>query len=248
MGMNTRAREASLITLMRRQRSWTTAELATELRVSRRTVLRDVARLREAGFEIRSASGPAGGITLADSSLMLTSRLNTEQVVALILSVEICRATSSIPFLAGAEAALSKIEGALPPTRQAELQRFLRRILIGEPLTETSGLAPVDDHLVSSFESAFSQRRVFCFEYKDRHGVRSHREVEPYGMLVRAPVWYCIAWDRDRQAPRLFRADRMSHAVVTGDTFQPRPGKQLTRDCPDAIPHRANHKPPPVVA
>jgi len=225
---------------MRRQRRWTTSELATELGVSRRTVLRDVARLREAGFEIRSASGPAGGVTLADSSLMLTSRLNTEQVVALILSVEICRATSSIPFLAGAEAALAKIEGALPPARLGELQRFLRRILIGEPLTETKGLAPVDDQLVSSFERAFSQRRVFRFDYEDGQGRRSHREVEPYGMLVRAPVWYCIGWDRERQAPRLFRADRMSQSVVTNYTFEPRPGEQLTRDCPDAVPHRPN--------
>ena len=210
-------------------------DLAYELDVSRRTVLRDLNHLRDRGFDIRGMSGPGGGVHLEATWVLITSHLDTDEVVALILSVAVTRATTWVPFAAGAERALSKIEAALPTQRVGELQKFMQRVLIGDPSPNPPlDVRTIDPMLVVTFERAFTSSRLLIFNYIDRQGRRSRREVEPHGLLVRAPLWYVIAWDLQRQAPRLFRADRMRRPSVSDQNFLPRPHALVTGVCPDA--------------
>jgi len=233
--MNLLQRRESLLRLLRRRGDWTIADLADELEVSRRTILRDVAHLRERGFEISGMSGPGGGLHLEATSVMITSHLDTDEVVALILSVAISRATTWIPFADGAERALAKIEAALPKQRVGELQRFMQRVLIGDSAVDLPGAVPgIDPNLVATFERAFTSSQLLAFSYVDREGRRTRRQVEPHGLLIRVPLWYVIAWDPRRDAPRLFRADRIRRPSITGQAFLPRPHELVTRICPDA--------------
>ncbi len=154
-----------------------------------------------------------------------------------MLSVAVMRAAPWIPFAAGAERALAKIEGALPADRVRELRRFMRRILVGDPVSAEAGLAAsaVDPAFLPAFEQAFSASRVLRFDYVDREGRRSRRRVEPHGLLVRAPLWYIIAWDVNKDAARIFRMDRVRRPVVVTETiFLPRPIELVTGVCPDA--------------
>jgi predicted DNA-binding transcriptional regulator YafY len=118
--------------------------------------------------------------------------------------------------------------------RADELRACRERILIGDPSSEPPGAASVDPALVGAFEAAFSSTRLLAFHYRARNDRTTRRLVEPHGLLVRPPLWYVIAWDRDRHAPRLFRADRVSHPEVDGRTFVPRPNDLVTGVCPDA--------------
>jgi predicted DNA-binding transcriptional regulator YafY len=238
--MSAADRRDQLLRLLRRRADWTVAELAGRLEVSRRTVLRDIGALRDAGFDLDTFSGPGGGVRLNPTSVMITSQLRTDEVVALVLSVAIARAARTVPFAAGAEHALAKIERALPAARADELRACRERILVGDPSSEppspspSPAPAPVEPTLVGAFETAFSSTRLLSFRYRDRDGRATRRLVEPHGLLVRPPLWYVIAWDRDRHAPRLFRADRVSHPEVDGRTFVPRPNDLVTGVCPDA--------------
>jgi predicted DNA-binding transcriptional regulator YafY len=233
--MNSVARRDELLMLLRRKGDWTIADLAHELGVSRRTTLRDVNHLRDRGFDIRGMSGPGGGVHLEATSVMITSHLDTDEVVALILSVAIARAATWIPFAAGAERALVKIEAALPEQRVCELQRFMQRVLIGDSTPDPgTTFAEIDPGMVATFEQAFTTSRLLSFNYVDREGRRTRRRVEPHGLLVRAPLWYVIAWDPRRDAPRLFRADRIRRPSITDQTFLPRPHELVARVCPDA--------------
>jgi predicted DNA-binding transcriptional regulator YafY len=233
--MSSLERRETLVQLLRRRGDWTIDDLANELGVSRRTILRDVNHLRERGFEISGMSGPGGGLHLEATSVLVTSHLQTDEVIALILSVAVARATTSIPFADGADRALAKIEAALPRHRVAELQRLMQRVLIGDTVPDVR-IAPtrIDPTLVVVFEDAFTSGRLLTFSYTDREGRRTRRKVEPHGLLVRAPLWYVIAWDSRRNAPRLFRADRMRRPSVIEETFLPRPHALVTRVCPDA--------------
>lgn len=233
--MNSLQRRDSLLRLLRRRGEWTIADLAHELGVSRRTVLRDLNHLRDRGFDISGMSGPGGGVQLKATSVMITSHLDTDEVVALILSVAISRAVTWIPFSLGADRALAKIEAALPQQRVDELQRFMQRVLVGDSGLEVQGAGEaIDPALVATFEKAFTANRLLVFSYVDRAGRRTRRRVEPHGLLVRAPLWYVIAWDPRRDAPRLFRADRMRRPSISDQTFLPRPHELVTRVCPDA--------------
>ena len=235
--MDSTGRRDRLLQLLRRRADWTSEDLARELRVSRRTVLRDIEHLRNRGFEITGMAGPGGGIHLEASSVMLSSHLDADEVVALLLSVAVARATTRIPFAAGAERALAKIEAALPAPRVAELQRFMQRVLIGDPAAEPAeGVGALDSRLIATFEEAFTAQLQLSFTYVDAHGRRTRRRVEPHGLLVRAPLWYLIAWDVRREAARLFRADRIRRPATTSVRFLPRPHELVTGVCPDARP------------
>jgi predicted DNA-binding transcriptional regulator YafY len=236
-------RHDELLRLLRRKSDWTTEQLAIELRVSRRTILRDLGRLRDRGFHISGLTGPGGGVHLEPTSVMVTSQLKGDEVVALILTVAVARATPTIPFASGAENALAKIEAALPRQRTAELQAFMQRILVGHPSAGSTGdISPVDPGLVTKFEEAFRTNRLLGFDYTDARGRETRRIVEPHGLLVRIPLWYAIAWDPEPDAARLFRADRIRQAEVNTRTFLPRPHELVTGICPDARP--AVHQPP----
>ncbi len=178
--MSALERRDSLLRLLRRRGDWTIADLALELGVSRRTILRDVSDLRGRGFDISGMSGPGGGVHLEATSVMVTSHLDTDEVVALILSVAIARATTWIPFADGAERALAKIEAALPKRRVGELQRFMQRVLIGDSALELRSAVPrIDPRLVSTFERAFTSSQLLSFSYVDREGRRTRRRAAP---------------------------------------------------------------------
>jgi predicted DNA-binding transcriptional regulator YafY len=230
-------RRDRLLQLLRRRADWTSDGLAHELRASRRTVLRDIGHLRNRGFEITGMAGPGGGVHLEAGSVMIASRLGADEVVALLLSVAVARATTRVPFATGAERALAKIEASLPAARVGELQRFMQRVLIGDPAGEPAdGGGRLDPRLIATFEEAFTANVLLSFAYVDAGGRRTRRRVEPHGLLVRAPLWYVIAWDPRRDAPRLFRADRIGRPAVTRQSFLPRPHELVTGVCPDARP------------
>jgi predicted DNA-binding transcriptional regulator YafY len=238
--MRTVERRDEIVRLLRRRAGWTVRGLAAEIGASRRTVLRDLSALRDRGFDIPGMRGPGGGIRLEPTSVLVTSNLLTEELVALVLTIATSRSTASIPFAAGAERAVAKLEAALPAQRSSELQTFMQRIVIGDPapdLAETPGA--VDPRFLARFEQSFTHGLVLRFSYTDRDGNLSRRQIEPHGLLVRAPYWYVIAWDRDKDEPRLFRADRARRPRVTEIRFAPRPHDLVTGLCPDARPMRA---------
>lgn len=235
--MDNTARRDSLIRLLRQQGPCSVADLAARLGVSRRTALRDLAALRTRGFAIAGESGRGGGVQLDPGSVLVSSQLDAEEVVALVLSVAVLRAAAWIPFAAGADRALGKIEGALAPARLRELRRFMSRVLVGDPVevSHEPHRGVVDPALLPAFERAFTASHMLRFDYVDRDGRRTRRCVEPHGVLIRAPLWYIVAWDVDKDAARLFRMDRIQRAVVEANaSFLPRPIELVTAVCPDA--------------
>ena len=199
--MRTMDRRDQLLQLLRRRADWTAAGLARELGVSRRTVLRDLGGLREAGFDLATFSGPGGGVRLNPTSIMITSQLRASEVVALIVSVEIARAAKTVPFAAGAQQALAKIEQAPPPRPGPASYGRCASESWPANRPRTPGPPPSTPALVEAFENAFTSTRLLAFTYRDQQGRRSKRQAEPHGLLVRPPLWYVLAWDTGNNAP-----------------------------------------------
>src|SRR4051794_5989052 len=78
---------------------------------------------------------------------------------------------------------------------------------------------PIAPALATLFE-AFRARAVVRFRYRD---VR--RTVEPWGLSSKRGHWYVVGFDRDRDAVRAFRADRIDGDVELGehDAFETPP-------------------------
>ena len=223
--MTARLRHDAIVRSLRRNGTSTVADLAAEVGASRRTVLRDIGALREAGFVIHSEPGRGGGLQLDPQSVQATARLSVAEVFALLISVASMRAAGNLPFAGLADAGLAKIEKALPPDKVRDLRRFLDCLYVGQlsPLVDISDLAAMDPALLPAFETTFLQRQRLAFQYRDATGAVTHRLVEPHALLILPPLWYLVAWDPARDDFRHFRMDRISRpAVADGAPFQRR--------------------------
>lgn len=223
--MNIRLRHDAIVRTLRRNGTSTVNDLAEEIGVSRRTVLRDIGALRDQGFVIHSESGRGGGIQLDPESAQTTSRLSVTEVFALLISVAAMRAARSLPFADLADAGLSKIEKALPADKVRDLRRLLDCLYVGQlsPKQDISDLGSIDPALLPAFETAFLQRLYLRFHYRDSKGAETGRKVEPQAMLILPPLWYLVAWDDAREDFRHFRMDRISTAeIVEGVQFRRR--------------------------
>ena len=223
--MKSRIRHDALVRTLRRSGTTTVAALAAEVGASRRTVLRDIAALRDQGFVIHAEPGRGGGLQLDPQSVQTTARLAVAEVFALLISVAAMRAAGQLAFSGLADAALAKIERTLPPDKVRDLRRFLDCLHVGtlSPLQDLSDMGAIDPRLFPAFEAAFLGRQWLRFDYRDARGCETHREVEPQAMLIVPPLWYLVGWDPGRDGFRHFRMDRIARpAVVAGRTFRKR--------------------------
>lgn len=226
-------RHAELLQWLRGRGPTTVREAARAFEVSERTVLRDIQRLRADGYIVRSSQGRGGGIELDPGARLPPVAFSVEEVLAVVVGMAMA-GHAGVPFRSHADAALRRLRAALPPERARALRRLLRCVLIGEP--QGGAPRPVSPTLLPAFERAFTERRTLRFRYRDRHGRRTRRHAEAHGLLVRAPLWYMLAWDVDKDAPRVFRMDRIASAEVTDRPFGPRAQLDLREAlCPDAV-------------
>lgn len=223
--MNIRTRHDAIVRSLRRSGTATVDALAAEVGASRRTVLRDIAALRDQGFVIHSEPGRGGGLQLDPQSMQTAARLAVAEVFALLISVAAMRAAGHLPFSGLADAGLAKIEKTLPQEKVRDLRRFLDCLHVGKlsPLQDLSDMGSIDSNLLPTFEIAFLERLHLRFRYRDAKGRQTGREVEPQAMLILPPLWYLVAWDPAREDFRHFRMDRISRPdVVDGKNFRQR--------------------------
>lgn len=202
----------SLLDLLRAREETTIDSLAAELRVSRRTVLRDLASLRERGVAVASDVGRGGGVRLERDGGLARVTFADGEIVALWLSAHLAQRGTALPWSGATRGALAKLLGSIPRVRARQLRALVARVVVGRPATEnvrrSSSEPPAE--LLAVFERAFTSQKGMVFDYRDRDGRSSTRHIEPHGLLVEPPVWYILARDRDRAAPRMFRMDRIS--------------------------------------
>jgi predicted DNA-binding transcriptional regulator YafY len=213
-----------LADLLRSREETTVEALAAELRVSPRTVLRDLAALRERGMPITGEAGPGGGIRLEGARGATAIHLSVNEVIAMWLAARLSREASQLPWGEAARSGLAKLLASLPTSRVRKLRALCRRVIVAPAATATirSGAGAPPPELLRLFEEAFSNGCGLGFHYIDRIGNQSLRRIEPHGLLVTPPVWYLLARDVDKAVPRTFRMDRIVHPRLLRDVaFRP---------------------------
>lgn len=144
-------------------------------------MIRDLQALRDQGFVIHAEAGRGGGVYLDPSSVQLTAKLTVDEVFALLISVSVMQSAQTLPFSTRANAGLAKIERALPADRIQDLRDLLRRLYIGPEARPSlrRSMCDVAADLLSVFEQGLIGLTRIAFDYVDRHGKASSREVEP---------------------------------------------------------------------
>lgn len=214
--MTRASRVLDLKELLEAREHGTVASFAKQLGVSRRTVLRDLAELRDRGLPIDAEGGPGGGVRLSSERGLIGVHFAQEELVALWITTTVMTRAVSTPWSSAAERGLTRMLASLPKERARSVRRFVSRIVVGQPASPRiyAGLGRVAPSLLRVIERAFVDHVVLSVSYRDQHGALSSRRVEPHGLLVESPAWYLLARDLDKAAARVFRLDRIQRAEL----------------------------------
>ncbi len=215
--------------LLRAREDWTAPELADELDVSIRTVHRLLARLRDRGLPIEASRGRGGGVRLGWSYGVDGLRLGHRDTLNVLLALAIAERLGAPLMTAGLPAVRQKLGMALPLKHRSALSVLRRRILVGAAASVSvfSTAGPVRAPVAGYVQDAFVSQRVLRLGYRDAAGTFTERHIEPHYLMLNPPCWYLLAWDRDRQAPRHFRLDRIASAANEEERFTLRTATRL---------------------
>lgn len=201
-----------MVLLLQSRDVMTAAELARELEVSERTVARDALSLSEAGIPVYADRGRTGGYRLIGGYRTRLTGLGRDEAAALFLS-GLPGALREMGLQDAASAARLKVSAALVPALSDASESAAQRFHLDAPgwyqEPSTPPLLPVLARAV------WSDRCVRAV-YRRRDG-DVERELEPYGLVLKAGVWYLCA--RADGTPRVYRIDRFVSAEAAGEGF-----------------------------
>src|SRR5881396_939645 len=217
MSETTSSRLLELLSLLQARRAWSGSELADRLEVSRRTIRRDVERLRDLGYPVESITGPAGGYRLRAGTAMPPLLLDDDEAIAIAVGLRTAARASVTGIEETAVRALVKLEQVLP-THLRRRVRALGSATISPPV----GGPTVDPQDLTVIAAACRDSERLRFAYRSRDGTDSRREVEPHALVNLGWRWYLLAWDRRREDWRSFRVDRLARPASTGVRFTAR--------------------------
>ncbi|MEU7582317.1 YafY family protein [Streptomyces sp. NPDC041068] len=217
-GSDTPARLFQLLSLLQTPREWPGGELAERLGVSRRTVRRDIDRLRDLGYPVRASQGAAGGYRLVAGKAMPPLVLDDEEAVAIAVGLRAGAGHAVEGVEEASVRALAKLEQVLP----ARLRHRVSALQIATtPLTSGDGASIAPETLTVMASAAAGHERL-RFAYRAGDGTESRRLTEPYRLVSTGRRWYLVAYDIDREDWRTFRVDRVAEPFATGARFVPR--------------------------
>ncbi|MFF1302981.1 helix-turn-helix transcriptional regulator [Streptomyces sp. NPDC058307] len=205
------ARLIKMVLLLQSRPSMTAAELAQELEVSERTVTRDAQALSEAGVPVYADRGRAGGYRLIGGYRTRLTGLARSEAEALFLS-GVPGALREMGLEDAASAARLKVSAALLPSLSDASRSAAQRFHLDAPNWFAEPKSP--ELLPAVADAVWDDRRVGA-RYRGREG-EVERDLEPYGLVLKAGVWYLCARVPDGGSFRVYRIDRFT-AVTAGE-------------------------------
>ena len=198
-----------MMLVLQARRSMTAAELAAELRVSVRTVYRDIASLSAAGVPVWTESGPGGGVRLLDGWQSKLSGLSGTETSALML-LGVPSLADDLGLGSVAASAESKLLGALPLPLRLGAAQWRERLYVDAPGWFTRPRPP-EPALPVIADAVLAGRRL-RFDYRT-----GRRDVDPLGLVAKAGTWYLVARSRGRILS--YRTDRVAAPAILDETF-----------------------------
>ncbi|MGW7073452.1 helix-turn-helix transcriptional regulator [Streptomyces sp. NPDC054855] len=208
------ARLIKMVLLLQARPSMTAAELAGELEVSERTITRDAQALSEAGVPVYADRGRAGGYRLIGGYRTRLTGLGRSEAEALFLS-GVPGALREMGLEDAASAARLKVSAALMPSLRDASQNASQRFHLDAPGWFQETPAP---ELLPALADAVWDDRTVTARYR-RQDAEVERELEPYGLVLKAGVWYLCARVPDTGSFRVYRIDRFTAIAVEEERF-----------------------------
>lgn len=196
----------SVLMLLRHRGTMTAAQLATELEVSPRTVLRDVESLSTAGVPVYTDRGRGGGISLLPGYRTDLTGLTLDETKALLAGAPDSPAFAS---------AMRKVVAAVPDAHRLEAAAAAQRIHVRP---DGFARAAVPEPFLGELQRAVIDGLRVRAVYSARGAGPAERLLDPVGLVHAGQAWYLMAL-RDGER-RTYRTSRFASVTVLSEPAQ----------------------------
>ncbi|MFF4369282.1 helix-turn-helix transcriptional regulator [Streptomyces sp. NPDC001594] len=216
-------RLVSLVLLLRQHGRMSAPELARELEVSTRTVLRDMDALAAAGVPVYAERGRHGGFALLPGFRTELTGLNHDEALALLVAGS-RRGAQAFGLGTALSSAMRKVVDALPHTSRATAAGAAQRLLI-EPETDLlarrSPTEEVPEAVLTAVRRAVFAGRKLRIHYAAADSTPTWRTVDPIGLVTARGHGYLLATrsgaDRTYRMSRILAAEELDEPAQRPD-------------------------------
>lgn len=191
-------------------------KLTQVLEVSRKTIVRDIAFMRDrldlpiefdARIQAYRYTHPVNSFP--------TIHVTEGELLALLVAQRALQQYQGTPFHRQLEIAFEKLAGGLRDRISFSPADELRAVSF-----KNIGLGKTDLAVFNALSGAVLRQEEVAFDYRKPGDARkSSRRVRPYHLANRENLWYLIGFDLERQALRTFAVPRISGVTVSKTTF-----------------------------
>ena len=180
--------------------TWDAGQLEEKFGVSRATIERDIAILRQWG-QIKRKQGKFG---LSEMKFLPTS-FNAMEALALRIAGTTFAEHAGAAYAGALASALKMIDLALPQKLSAEVKKAEGRVAVSQPVVREFSA-----DIYQSLQEATLRHHPVDFTYVSRsQSEPTKRRVDPYGLAFRIGAWYLVGYCHLRQDIRTFSLDRI---------------------------------------
>ncbi len=189
------------------KRDFTAGELAKEFCVSKRTILRDLQALEEAGFPLYSEVGAAGGYHILKDSILPPIAFSENEAKAIFFACQALQFYRDLPFEQETVSVLKKFLNCLPPDMQNSIIQLQNKVVFWIP--DRHCASP----LLKELYFIIGNRHAATIRYSSERA-ESVRTIIPVGLYAMNGLWYCPAYCTAANQIREFRVDRIQEIIA----------------------------------
>lgn len=194
-------------------------ELAQRMRVSRRTIYRDVSLIRDAGipieFDFETSTYSLHG---KQAQSVPTPRLAPDDLAKLAISVQLSELSGcSSDFDFSIRESLSRLLGDYPPDVRGPIRRILNSCRVAPLRREHS---PAAHRLLEAVLAAIGRRRQVTLEVEDEMGATRRTRFSPYWVEVDTGEWRFTGRSSAHRGVRSFSLRQVRGAHLTEEAYR----------------------------
>lgn len=188
------------------KKDFTVGELAKEFSVSKRTILRDLQELEQAGFPLYAEVGAAGGYHILKERILPPIAFSESEAKAIFFACQALQYYRDLPFEQETISVLKKFLNCLPLDVQNGIAQIQNKVVFWIPDRHC------DLSLLKEMFLAAVNRHSVTIRYSSTHS-ESTRKIIPIGLYAMNGLWYCPAYCTAANQIRTFRVDRIKEII-----------------------------------
>ncbi len=188
------------------KKDFTAGELAKEFSVSKRTILRDLQELEQAGFPLYSEVGAAGGYHVLRERILPPIAFSESEAMAVFFACQALQYYRDLPFEQETISVLKKFLNCLPLDVQNSITQIQNKVVFWIPDRHC------DSPLLKAMFLIVINRHAATIRYSSTYS-ESTRTIIPVGLYAMNGLWYCPAYCTTADQIRVFRVDRIKEII-----------------------------------